>query len=172
MENNINAQGVAEILQQEETRRVAVSAGRATIGNTWIAFAALMVTLLVIGVGAVFGYAQLIDQVKGNAEDTKELKGEVRNLSATVNLMAGRLGVQPQSAGNLIPTRPSLLSCSTFAVSDQGSTSTTYPLTLVSLPERGLNHSKPGQAACDLLTLCHLPAFDLSRSPYETRLHW
>ena len=153
MENNSSAQSVAEIWQQEEAKRVAVAAGRATIGNTWIAFATLVMGLAVIICGGIFGYAQLIDQVKGNAEETKELKGDVRALSVTVNLMAGRMGVQPQAGSNSV------------AVASQ----------LPGNAPRASNFLtiQPRQAAqCDLLQFCHLPQRSEALSPYQTRLHW
>lgn len=84
----------ADQIRAEEAQRVAVAAGRATIAQAWIAFGALMFTMLgTLIVGAV-GYTQLADQGKATAKDTEELKGEVRQLSTTVNLMAGRMGVQ------------------------------------------------------------------------------
>src|SRR5438128_2434748 len=101
MENNTSAQGVAEILQQEEVRRVTVSAARATYAQAWIAFAAVLITLAGIAVGLIVGYTQLHDNATTTARDTGELKVEVRELSATVNLMAGRMGVQPHRGSNL-----------------------------------------------------------------------
>lgn len=95
---NTSTPSVADQMRAEEVQRVAISAGRATTANTWIAFAALMLSLAVIAAGGIFGYAQLIDKVNGTARDTEELKAEVRQLSTTVNLMAGRMGVQPHQA--------------------------------------------------------------------------